>query len=216
MGRIVLVRDGEAEENRQHRLIGWSDVGLTALGQRQAELVADRLGDADIARVVTSDLRRTMQTAEPLARALDLEALREPRLREINNGAWTGFSPDQVAKNWPDLWQRYVDGEDVPRPEGERWADVRMRVVSALEEYLAADGTTIIFTHGGPVVISAAWASGVQIEGNVFRSTIGAAENTSFCTIVSGPRLVGYNDVGHLRAIADTDIPYAPVTEIDR
>ena len=77
----------------------------------------------------------------------------------------------------------------------------------------AADGTTIIFTHGGPVVISAAWASGVRIEGNVFKATIGAAENTSFCTIVSGPRLVGYNDVGHLRAIADSDVPYAPVPE---
>ena len=213
MGRIVLVRHGEAEGNREHRLIGWSDVGLTALGHHQAGLVADRLGSTEIARVVSSDLRRTMQTAEPLARTLDIEALREPRLREINNGAWTGFSPDQVAKNWPELWQRYVAGEDVPRPEGERWADVRERVVSALEEYLAADGTTIIFTHGGPVVISAAWASGVRIEGNVFKATIGAAENTSFCTIVSGPRLVGYNDVGHLRAIADSDVPYAPVPE---
>lgn len=156
-----------------------------------------------------------MQTAEPLARTLDLTPHPEPRLREINNGAWTGFSPEEVASRWPELWQRYVAGEDVPRPEGERWADVRSRVVGALEDYLAEDGTTVIFTHGGPVVISAAWASGLTIEGNVFKGPIGAAENTSFCTIVSGPKLVGYNDVGHLRAIADSETPYAPVEDDD-
>lgn len=215
MGRIVLVRHGEAEGNRHHRLIGWSDVGLTAVGHEQAALVARRLRATDVTRIVASDLRRTMQTAEPLVRTLHVTAHPEPRLREIDNGAWTGFSPEQVASKWPELWQRYVDGEDVPRPDGERWADVRRRVVSAIEDYLAEDGTTVIFTHGGPVVISAAWASGVQMEGNVFKGAIGPAENTSLCTIVSGPRLVGYNDVGHLGAIADIDIPYAPVTEND-
>lgn len=215
MGRVLLVRHGEAEGNRQHRLIGWSEVNLTAVGQQQAVLVAERLATTDVARIVASDLRRTMQTAQPLARTLDITPQPEPRLREINNGAWTGFSPEEVARKWPDLWQRYVAGEDVPRPDGERWADVRARVVSALEDYLAQDGTTVIFTHGGPVVISAAWASGLTIAGNVFKGPIGAAENTSFCTIVSGPRLVGYNDVGHLRAIADTEIPYAPVKDDD-
>lgn len=215
MGRIVLIRHGEAEGNRHHRLIGWSDVELTDVGREQAEVVAERLSDTDVARIVSSDLRRTVQTAEPLARRLGLIPQTEPRVREINNGAWTGFSPDEVARDWPDLWQRYVDGEDVPRPEGERWADVRSRVVTAVEDYLQRDGTTIIFTHGGPIVIAAAWASGVHIEGNVFKGAIGSAENTSLCTIVSGPTLVGYNDVGHLHAIADSDTPYSPVTDVD-
>lgn len=213
MGRIVLIRHGEAEGNLQHRLIGWSDVGLTAVGREQAIRVADRLSTTDVARIVSSDLRRTMETADPLARRLGLSPQPEPRLREIDNGAWTGFSPEEVEGRWPELWQRYVGGEDVPRPDGERWSDVRRRVVAAVQEYLELEGTTIIFTHGGPVVISAAWASGVHIEGNVFRGAIGSAENTSLSTIVPGPTLIGYNDIGHLQAIADREIPYAPVTD---
>jgi probable phosphoglycerate mutase len=212
MGSVVLVRHGEAEGNQHHRLIGWSDVGLTSVGQRQAELVADRLSRAGVDRIVTSDLRRTVQTAMPLAEAIGIEPIPDPRLREIHNGEWTGLTPVEVSSGWPEIWQRYVDGSDVDRPGGERWADVRTRVVEAMTEHLARDGLTVVFSHGGPLVIAASWASGVTVTGNVFKGPLAASENASLCTIVTGPRLLGYNDVGHLRPVASTDVPYAPVT----
>lgn len=211
MGSVVLIRHGEAEGNRHHRLIGWSEVSLTSIGHSQAQLVADRLSRAPIDRIVSSDLRRTVETAGPLASVLGLEPTLDPRFREINNGDWTGLTPTEVSQGWPDIWQAYVDGHDVDRPGGERWADVRSRVVGALEEHLAADGTTAVFSHGGPLVIAAAWASGLDVHGNVFKGPIASAENASLCTIVPGPRLLGYNDVGHLRPIASDDTPYAPI-----
>ena len=88
---------------------------------------------------------------------------------------------------------------------------MRSRVIGALQEHLDSDGVTVVFCHGGPLVIAAAWASGIQVTGNVFKGPIASAENASLCTIVPGPRLLGYNDVGHLRPIATADIPYAPV-----
>ena len=215
MGSIVLVRHGEAEGNQHHRLIGWSDVGLTAVGHRQARSVARRLAEAGVSRIVASDLKRTMQTARPLADAVGLEPLPDPRLREIDNGAWTGLTPSEVAAGWPEVWQSYVGGVDVDRPGGERWGDVRRRVVEALEEHLSADGLTVVFSHGGPLVIAASWASGVRVSGNVFRGPLAAAENASLCTIVNGPRLLGYNDVGHLRPVPHVDVPYAPVNKDD-
>lgn len=211
MGSVVLVRHGEAEGNQHHRLIGWSEVGLTATGHSQARLLADRLSSAPIRRIVSSDLRRTLETAAPLASALGLEPILDSRFREIHNGEWTGLTPEEVAHRWPTIWQRYVDGHDVDRPGGERWSDVRSRVIGALQEHLDSDGVTVVFSHGGPLVIAAAWASGIQVTGNVFKGPIASAENASLCTIVSGPRLLGYNDVGHLRPIATVDIPYAPV-----
>jgi probable phosphoglycerate mutase len=215
MGSIVLVRHGEAEGNQHHRLIGWSDVGLTPLGHHQAELVAARLSEANVDRIVTSDLRRTMETARPLAEAIGLEPLPDPRLREIDNGEWTGLTPAEVADGWPDIWHSYVAGTDVDRPGGERWADVRGRVVEALQEHLSGDGLTVVFSHGGPLVIAASWASGVTVTGNVFRGPLAAAENASMCTIVAGPRLLAYNDVGHLMPVPIADVPYAPVSEDD-
>ena len=209
MSSVILVRHGEAEGNQHHRLIGWSDVGLTDAGHRQAQSVADRLALAPVRRIVSSDLRRTVETAAPLAATVGMDLVLDPRFREIDNGEWTGLTPDEVADGWPDLWHRYVDGDDVDRPGGERWADVRARVTGGLEEFLACDGITVVFSHGGPLVISAAWASGIALRGNVFKGPLAAAENASLCTIVPGPRLLGYNDVGHLRPIATVDIPYA-------
>lgn len=211
MGSVILVRHGEAEGNRHHRLIGWSEVGLTDAGHRQAQLVADRLSRAPITRIVSSDLRRTVETAAPLAKVLAMEPALDPRFREIHNGDWTGLTPDEVSDGWTEMWQRYLDGHDVDRPGGERWADVRARVIDGLEDLLAADGVTVVFSHGGPLVIAAAWASGIDVTGNVFKGPLASAENASLCTIVDGPRLLGYNDVGHLQPIASVDIPYAAV-----
>lgn len=211
MGSVILVRHGEAEGNRHHRLIGWSEVGLTDAGRHQARMVADRLSQAPVHRIVSSDLRRTVETAAPLAKALDMEPVLDSRFREIDNGEWTGLTPDEVSNGWTEVWQRYLDGHDVVRPGGERWSDVRARVISGLEELLAADGVSVVFSHGGPLVIAAAWASGVDLKGNVFKGPIASAENASLCTIVAGPRLLSYNDVGHLHPIPMFDVPYAAV-----
>jgi len=219
MGSVVMVRHGEAEGNQHHRLIGWSEVGLTEAGHLQARLVAERLVRAPVRRVVSSDLRRTVETAAPLARALGIEPVLDPRFREIHNGEWTGLTPDEVSDGWPDIWQSYVEGHDVDRPGGERWSDVRARVVDGLGELLTSDGVTVVFSHGGPLVIAAAWASGIVVNGNVFKGPLASAENASLCTIVAGPRLLGYNDVGHLHPIATMDVPYAagePDTEHHR
>lgn len=208
---LVLVRHGRADGNRDHRFIGQSDVPLDAEGRRQAEAVAARLADVGIERVVSSDLRRTIDTATPLARRLGVDVDVEPRLREISNGKWTGLLPEDIQAGWPELWTSYTEGVDVARPDGEQWADVRSRVVPALEELAASGRTTAVFTHGGPIVVAAAWASGVSLPGNVFRGGMAAAANGGITTIVDGPRLLGYNDVGHLSALAGADVPFAPV-----
>ena len=212
MGTVILVRHGEAEGNSHHRLIGWSDVALTERGQEQARLVAERLGGIDVKRVVASDLQRTLQTAQPIAAALGHAIETDTRLREIDNGDWTGLEPQQIEKDWPGIWHRYTHGEDVDRPNGERWSDVRNRVIESVIDHLQLDGMTVLVSHGGPLLITAAWASGVPLPGNIFRGSFGPADNTSLCTVTDGPRLIGYNDVGHLDGLARIDVPYTTVT----
>lgn len=213
MGTLIIVRHGEAEGNSSHRLIGWADVGLTERGRAQSERVADRLRGAPVQRIVSSDLRRATETAAPLVEVTGLALEREPRLREIDNGDWTDLSPDEISSRWSDMWASYVDGVDVDRPNGERWADVGERVIEAISELLAGDGLTIVFTHGGPLLLSAYWATGRAVRGNIFRGPIAPALNASICTLVEGPRMLGYNDIGHLTAVANVDVPYAPVRD---
>lgn len=207
---LAVIRHGRAEGNSQHRLIGWSNVPLDELGRRQAEAVGRRLEAVGIERIVSSDILRATQTAQPLTERTCIHVEIDERFREIDNGDWTGLLPTEIDHRWPDMWQSYLAGEDVARPGGERWTDVRRRVRDGLEE-LSRDGRfTVVFTHGGPVMLATEWALGLTLPGNVFRGMLAAPANTSITTI-DGGKLVSYADAGHLGGLSRSDVPYAPV-----
>ncbi|MDH3261019.1 MAG: histidine phosphatase family protein [Acidimicrobiia bacterium] len=197
---VLVLRHAEAEGNAERRFIGQHDVPLSALGWRQAEALTRRLRLMPITHIVSSDLQRCLDTVKGLAEDLGLQIAADSRWREIANGQWGGLVGDEIAERWPDAWQRYRGGEDVARPDGERWADVRMRVVEAFEEL--ADGLTdrdvvVVSTHGGPGALLAMWATG--ISGTAFGGPFGPLANASITTLtLPGPRLLGINDVGHL------------------
>jgi broad specificity phosphatase PhoE len=123
-------------------------------------------------------------------------------LREIANGEWADLVAADVETRWPDLWSRYRDGEDVARPGGERWTDVQLRAVAAIEDLIAGlDGndTVLIGTHAGPALGIIRWAVGLPPRGSVWSGPFGALHNTSISTIsLPGPRLHTVNDTGHL------------------
>ncbi len=212
MAELVLVRHGRADGNSLHRFLGWGNVYLDEAGRRQAAAAADRLAHADIDVIVTSDLARAVETATVLGDRLGVPVEHEARLREIDNGEWTLRLPTEIATGWPDLWEAYTGGADVLRPGGERWADVGTRVVAALTELLARPERVAVVTHGGPVLIGAAWVLGIVLPGNIFQGPLALPANASVSTIAPGPRLAGYNDIGHLHRLPGVEIPYTPVT----
>lgn len=212
MATLVVVRHGEAEGNQHHRFIGHSQTRLTEAGHRQAKALAARLGDEPVTRIVASDLVRCVETVTPLARHGGLDIETEIRLREIHNGEWTGLLPEEIAERWPTLWEDYALGADVQRPGGERWKDVAERVIPVAEQLLGGDGVVVVGTHSGPTMILARWAAGSPVVGNVFRGHLGALHNGSLTVIGPGPRLISFNDVGHLAPLPDQRLPFAPVT----
>lgn len=211
MATLVIVRHGQADGNRDHRFIGHSQMRLTDTGRGQALAVASRLSSLSVTRIVSSDLERCVETVSPLAETLRMDIESDPRLREIDNGEWTGLLPEEIALHWPELWNGYVAGGDVQRPAGERWADVASRVVPVAEDLLSGEGVVVIGTHSGPALIMARWASGAEVAGNVFRGHLGALDNGSLTVIGDGPRLISFNDVGHLTPLPDQSLPFAPV-----
>lgn len=199
MAIALVVRHAHAEGNADHRFIGQRDVPLDDLGCRQAAALTERLSTLPITRIVSSDLQRAIDTVTGTATRLDIVVETDARLREISNGEWSGLLPNEIAAGWPDLWDAYVNGSDVRRPGGETWVDVRQRAVEAVEEHGRHEGLILICTHGGPALNLASWAAGFPPGGNVFRGRMAAVANTAITTIeLPGPRLIGFNDVGHL------------------
>lgn len=198
--QLLVIRHGQAEGNHDHRFIGQSDVPLSTLGRSQAVAVADHLASHGVERVVASDLGRAVDTAQPLADRLGLPVELDPRLREIRNGDWSMLLPHEVMAGWPELWARYRAGEDVPRPNGESWADVGVRVREVLEELaLATARVTAVFAHGGPTLWSAYWALGLELDVSLFHGPLHPASNASITSIsLPGPKLRAFNETGHL------------------
>jgi broad specificity phosphatase PhoE len=143
---FYFVRHGESEANAARRFAGQSDSPLTERGRQQAEAVADALATVKFDRIVTSDLSRTRDTAEVIARrqGVPVEVLRQ--LREIDVGERTGTPFDEARglPNWSD------DGF-VAWPGGETLHQVMTRVLGVVERLIreSAGKTILVVGHGG-------------------------------------------------------------------
>jgi len=156
--RIVLVRHGETDYNREDRWQGSaSDVPLNERGREQARAVAAALVEAFDRHVVaahTSDLSRARETATILAARLGVPVREEPALRELSHGRWEGRTHAEVAELWPGDYAAYeADPFEVRRGGGDSYADLEARLWPALERMARSHrGQRIVaVSHGGPI-----------------------------------------------------------------
>jgi len=156
---IVLVRHGAsapalAEQPFELR-DGHGDPPLAPEGVRQAEVVAARLADSDAARLFVTGLRRTAQTAAPLAALTGLEPVEVWDLREIHLGEWEGGAwRIRLAEGDP-LARRVIAEERWDLIPGAEDPDALARRTRAgIESIVAALGpgaTAVAFVHGGVI-----------------------------------------------------------------
>lgn len=102
---LYLVRHGETVDNAAHIMQGQTPGELNDKGIAQAEEVAARMADHPIDVFVSSDLKRSIQTCEIIARPHHAEVITTSLLRERDWGSFTGkFIPSlpQDPKDWPD------------------------------------------------------------------------------------------------------------------
>jgi probable phosphoglycerate mutase len=149
MGLLFLFRHGETDLTQGH-YCGSSDPPLSERGRDQAARIAELLRRRPIAAIYSSPQARAMQTAEPSARALDLEVCRADGLREIDFGAWEGLSFEAAREHYPEVWRaRQADPYLAAAPGGESYRDLAVRVIPAFDELLArhCDDFIAVFGH---------------------------------------------------------------------
>jgi 2,3-bisphosphoglycerate-dependent phosphoglycerate mutase len=199
---LILVRHGESEpavEGRPFPLVdGHGDPALAPEGRTQADLVCRRLALEGVDAIYVTNLRRTAQTAEPLARHLGLEPTVEPDLREVHLGEWEGG----------ELRRRVADGDPIVAKmwDEQRWDvipgaepadEFRDRVRGAIERIAAghADQRVAVFAHGGTIGEVLAQAT----DARPFAFT-GADNGSISHLVVTDDRWVvrRFNDTSHL------------------
>jgi probable phosphoglycerate mutase len=155
---IFIVRHGasaDAVPGEPYPFAGkWSNPELSPAGREQAERIADRLAHEPIAAIYVSDLRRTQQTAAPLAERLGLTPAEDAGVREVHMGDWEGYIWRQRIEERDPLALRMIDEQrwDII-PGAEDPEGFAKRVRAALERIADRHrGETIaVFTHGGVI-----------------------------------------------------------------
>lgn len=148
---LYLVRHGEAESNAELRFGGWSPVPLTERGRRQAEAAARVLQGRGPTAIISSDLARAHQTAEPIAAACGLPIALDDRLRERSVGVFDGLLFTEAEARYPAAWAKMIARDPDAVPEGAETVDqVFARVTAAIDDVCArhAGGRVVVVTHG--------------------------------------------------------------------
>ena len=155
--RLWLIRHGQSTWNAQRRLQGRADPPLSELGRWQAKRVAAALA-AQVEHplaLYSSDQRRAMETAEPIAERLHLPIRPDPRLREHDMGEATGHTWEEVLEKYPHLLEIDAAGKSVlPHlPGAEPPESARARITECFDEIIARHGAesgdVIVIAHGG-------------------------------------------------------------------
>jgi probable phosphoglycerate mutase len=181
---------------------GHGDPPLAPNGHEQAKLLADRLASVSIDAIYVTTLRRTAQTAAPLAERLGLTPAVEPDLREVHLGEWEGGEYRQrVAEHDPLVMEAFSQQRWDVIPGAENPAGLSARVRGAIERIARAhrDQRVAVFAHGGVIGEVLAQASGARPFAFI------TSDNASISRlIVTGERwfVRTFNDTAHLQHLA--------------
>ena len=158
---VHLMRHGEVHNPEgvlYGRLPGYQ---LSELGREMADMVARFLGVKDVVRVVASPLERALETAAPIAAALDLSVATDDRLIEAGNyfeGKTFGVGDGALSR--PSVWPRLLN--PFTPSWGEPYEAIAARMLGAIADARAAayGHEAVLVSHQLPV-----WTVRNKLEG---------------------------------------------------
>lgn len=151
--RLLLLRHGETEWNRERRIQGQWDTRLSTEGIAQARAWGRSLAREGTDLVISSDLSRAAHTARILGETLGVESVPDPRLREQDWGEWTGETIAEITTGRfaPGFLAIERSGWDFRPPGGESRGDVLARTLAFVRDVAARHPgkKILVVTHLG-------------------------------------------------------------------
>jgi probable phosphoglycerate mutase len=190
---LILVRHGQTSANAGGLLQGRMDLPLDDEGRIQAMRTGAHIRqNFPHARVITSPLRRAVDTA----RAISDEVEIDERFIELDYGQWDGRAMSEVdASQWAQ-WR--VDPKFRP-PGGESLVELEQRVTPALEQLRAEaqERDVVVVSHVSPIKCAVTWA--LEVDSHVtWRFHLDRASICRIAVTARGLSVLSMNEVAHL------------------
>ncbi|MCA0359699.1 MAG: histidine phosphatase family protein [Armatimonadetes bacterium] len=202
--RVFLVRHGQTEWNASGRAQGHSDVGLDEIGHAQSLAAAHRLASTGAQRVYTSDLQRSVHTANPIAEALGVPLTVRDDLRERTFGTLEGAHYTEI-RAWfaAECRARNLMEHEIRPDGGESLRDVWHRLAKFQKSLDKIRDSAVVVSHGGTLGLLLARL----LRGSVQTARGFRFENASVTEVIRRPdgtwQLLRYADTSHLHEVHD-------------
>lgn len=164
---INLVRHCESEWHMEKRHAGVTDIKLSEVGLKQARALVNWAESSNIKRIISSDLTRAIDSATPLANAIQIKVELDSRFREVNFGKIEGLTATEIESRYPIERARFI-----ARPADTQWTNGESGVL-ALKRAMPAivdcfkgdeDGDLVIFTHGTIMRLIVCKVMGIELN----------------------------------------------------
>ena len=134
MLRLVLIRPGSTDYDREGRIQGTLDIPLSAQGNQEVLQLVESLRPLGMETLYAAQAEPAWQTAELLADRLDVKLKKLDQLHNLDHGLWQGMLIDDVRRKQPKVYRQWQEQpETVCPPEGEMisQAEERLRTLLA-------------------------------------------------------------------------------------
>ena len=168
-----MLRHGQTEYNTGSRMQGQLDTDLTDLGREQAVAAAEVLAKRQPLTIMSSDLRRALDTAVSLGERAGMPVLVDARLRETHLGEWQGLTHVEVDAVAPGARLAWRNDSRWAPPGGESRVDVAGRSMPLVTELVAdqhewgrddPDRPVVLVAHGGLIAALTAALLGLPVD----------------------------------------------------
>jgi broad specificity phosphatase PhoE len=213
--RLYLIRHGATQLTMEDRFSGAENVFLSEEGRAQAEHLAKRLADDNIAAIYTSPLDRTMATANIIAKPHNLTPIQQDGLREISHGHWEGMTRKAVEEKFHDEYLSWESDPFTFAPQGgESGISVLARALPVVREIVVThqDKNIVVVSHKATIRLILSSLLGFDERG--YRDRLDQAPASlnilDFKDSVHA-RLMLFNDISHY-----SDHPHRPQKHLSR
>lgn len=146
---IIICRHGQTDGNKiKNKILGISNDPLNPLGIKQAKALATKIKKYQVEIIFSSEVKRTLQTAEIISKSIGVPVKRDKRLNEYDFGVFTGKVLDrkEIYKGISSPAKRFI----YKLPLGESDRDVIKRTKSFADEIIEKKVNAVVCTHSFP------------------------------------------------------------------